>query len=516
MKNSLFKLIKSLSTAEKRQFKVFSKHSNASSKYILLFDAINKQANYNEAKLIKKFSYEANPNGFAVAKNHLYNSILEFLRSKSKNHSTLDGALKSLQDIESLYRHQLYPESLQLTKRTIEYCKKNHLNNLIPILSHWILRVAYNIESQDKTIQLIKQSMQLKDDGIDNIKNDRTYESLYEQAFLENTIYGLAKKGASLNRMMAIKNSKYLQNFDLALSESAQIAFHLAHIQIAKSEADSTKQLIHCQSAYKIAKKPGFKATFFKLLTLTEYLEAILHNLITDKYDLIYEELINLEVPPRVIDIERNKEQSILYIKTVKLNFIGTTENLNSLEQRINDYLSKYGNYTSHPHETAILLNLAAFYYMTGELEKSAKWTKMLANKITKENNQDQYIQFCFLFGVLYLDMGKVDVFQDSIPDFKRYLIQRDKMTPTEAFVFKAFKALANVYNNKKARHDALKALLVELKTIASYMNNRSAINLNQAIIWAESKLKNKTMMQIIQEKAQRQLRLRAKQKSDK
>ena len=55
--NNLHELIKSLTKAEKRYFKVYaSRHmSNSSSNYERLFDAIDRQTDYNEDLLLKKF-----------------------------------------------------------------------------------------------------------------------------------------------------------------------------------------------------------------------------------------------------------------------------------------------------------------------------------------------------------------------------------------------------------------------------------------------------------------------------
>ena len=54
--NALFQLIKSLKKSEKRNFKLFAKRNSATDdlKSVLLFDALDKMENYEEAVLLKK------------------------------------------------------------------------------------------------------------------------------------------------------------------------------------------------------------------------------------------------------------------------------------------------------------------------------------------------------------------------------------------------------------------------------------------------------------------------------
>ncbi|MBL0342180.1 MAG: hypothetical protein IPP71_15465 [Bacteroidetes bacterium] len=66
----LFRLIKSLTTAEKRYFKIFAARHTIGDKneYVNVFDAIDKQENYNEAKLLVTFKNSTFGHSPAIAK----------------------------------------------------------------------------------------------------------------------------------------------------------------------------------------------------------------------------------------------------------------------------------------------------------------------------------------------------------------------------------------------------------------------------------------------------------------
>ncbi|MFB0925750.1 MAG: hypothetical protein QMB65_10815, partial [Vicingaceae bacterium] len=86
----LHQLIKSLSKSEKRSFKLFANRHTIGEKnnYIQLFDAIDKQENYDEAILIKKLKDKKLTDNLSSVKVQLYNLILKNLRQYNPTNKT--------------------------------------------------------------------------------------------------------------------------------------------------------------------------------------------------------------------------------------------------------------------------------------------------------------------------------------------------------------------------------------------------------------------------------------------
>ena len=84
MSNSdpLYQLIKSLSKSEKRNFKLYANRiqSNEESKFMMLFDAMDKLTEYNEDKILQKAN-GISKSQLSNLKAHLYKQILMSLRS---------------------------------------------------------------------------------------------------------------------------------------------------------------------------------------------------------------------------------------------------------------------------------------------------------------------------------------------------------------------------------------------------------------------------------------------------
>src|SRR5688572_453004 len=125
----LFRLIKSLTTAEKRYFKIFaSRHTiGEKNEYVNVFDAIDKQDKYNESSLITLFKNSTFGHSPAIAKNRLYETVLKSLHAFHAD-SSIDVELQRLMhSTEILFKKSLYDDSrktlLRARKIAIKYEK---------------------------------------------------------------------------------------------------------------------------------------------------------------------------------------------------------------------------------------------------------------------------------------------------------------------------------------------------------------------------------------------------------
>ncbi|MGB0424223.1 MAG: hypothetical protein ACPGED_07870, partial [Flavobacteriales bacterium] len=114
--DNLHKLIKSLTKPEKRYFKIFASRHVIGDKnnYLRLFDAMDRQLEYDEAKLLKKFKEEAFINRFSITKNRLYQSVLKSLDAFHSN-SSIEAQLKrQIHCAEIMFNKSLYDQSEKL------------------------------------------------------------------------------------------------------------------------------------------------------------------------------------------------------------------------------------------------------------------------------------------------------------------------------------------------------------------------------------------------------------------
>src|SRR4051812_39408135 len=111
----LYQLIRSLSKSEKRNFKLFANRlqGNEESKFMMLFDVMDKLNEYSEEKILQK-AEGISKTQLSNLKAHLYKQILLSLRLHASNQD-LDIYLREQIDYAKLlYNKGLYNQSLKM------------------------------------------------------------------------------------------------------------------------------------------------------------------------------------------------------------------------------------------------------------------------------------------------------------------------------------------------------------------------------------------------------------------
>ena len=116
-KEYLFRLVKSLSKSEKRQFKIYVNRleSNTDKKFIALFDLLDKMSIYDEQKIAN--SKIVKREQLSNVKSHLYRQILISLRLSISSTNKRLQLREQLDYVYILYNKGLYEQSLQMLQR---------------------------------------------------------------------------------------------------------------------------------------------------------------------------------------------------------------------------------------------------------------------------------------------------------------------------------------------------------------------------------------------------------------
>ena len=148
-KDNLFVLVKSLSKSEKRQFKLYVGRLgvNEDSKFLLLFNVLDKMAEYDEQVILKKGIVKKQQ--LSNLKAHLYKQVLISLRLNPLHQNIRVQIREQLDFATILYHKGLYKQSLKILDKAknlaINYEEKN---------------VAYEILELEKINNLVVCSLQ--------------------------------------------------------------------------------------------------------------------------------------------------------------------------------------------------------------------------------------------------------------------------------------------------------------------------------------------------------------------
>ncbi|MBN8703277.1 MAG: hypothetical protein J0M08_09435 [Bacteroidetes bacterium] len=158
-KSDLYDLIHSLTKAEKRQFKLYSKRYSKieGSNLLKLFDLIEKQSYFNEEEIKLAFADTTFIKQLHVTKNHLYNLILECL--ENTNISKEQKTRSYLNRIDFLRQKELKEQANIVIEKAIKYAKENEQYEYLLLLMTKRLRYREPEKSskdiiENETIQM--------------------------------------------------------------------------------------------------------------------------------------------------------------------------------------------------------------------------------------------------------------------------------------------------------------------------------------------------------------------------
>lgn len=181
--SNLFALIKSLSKAEKRDFKLFcSRKGNVSDKnFVKLFDKIDQQDVYDETKIKKHFAGQKFIKQLTATKYYLYHLILKSSTLNIK--SVHSKQSERLMHIEFLFHKKLYDQAMSLTERYIEEAKAREELTFLYTFLEWKEKLITFIPDIKDNLKLISEAAKNKQQVLKAISNQSHYKSIRAKVF---------------------------------------------------------------------------------------------------------------------------------------------------------------------------------------------------------------------------------------------------------------------------------------------------------------------------------------------
>ncbi|HQU72736.1 MAG TPA: hypothetical protein PKV71_07980 [Calditrichia bacterium] len=156
-KEQLFYLIKSLTPAEKRYFRLFNQQ-NGDSNYLQLFEAIARQTEYDEAAIRRRFKKAPFLRQLHVTKNYLTRQILRSLRNyhgKLSRHAEVHDCLR---EVEILFLRELFDLCDSEIERGLKLARSYELWTETLQLLGWqrrVLLASGNQQDQEEALNAV-------------------------------------------------------------------------------------------------------------------------------------------------------------------------------------------------------------------------------------------------------------------------------------------------------------------------------------------------------------------------
>lgn len=501
----LFQVVKSLTKAEKRNFKLYAGRisSGEDSKFVRLFDVLDALKEYDEKEILRK-APEINPQQLPNLKAHLYGQVLKSLRLIHINQDFTIELREQIDYARVLYNKGLYKQSL----RILDKLKQKAIESNEEIILLEIIDFEKLIEGQYITRSMGNRAEELTSEAR---KATGIIEKTQELSNLAISLYGLYIKLG------------YVRN-----EEDYQVVSHYLKRNLPAYQYDSlsfTEKLYLCQSmvwyyyivqdfvrCYRYAQKwvDLFRANPLMIKRKPDLYLKGLHNLLAalfniQHYPRFVENLLLLEQLKADPQFTLNENIGSL----VSLYYYNNKINQYFMEGRFTDGLSiipevleSIENFETRVDPHRILLfyyKIACLYFGSGDNKNAAKYLNKIINMRDVSLREDIHCFARILNLIAHYEMGNSDLVDYQIKSVYRFLVKMDNLQRVQKEIIKWLRRVPGMMpGDIKGEFCALKQRLEEV--LKDRFELRAFLYLD-IISWLESKIEGVPVQQVIRRK---------------
>ena len=500
----LVQLINALTKAEKRSFRLFVTRNQSSDEilFLRLFDEISRSGEYNEPQVLNRIP-GIKKRQLSNLKAHLYKQLLLCLRMLNRSGNPDIEIRERIDYARVLYDKGLYRQSLDVLAKT----KTRAMRENRFVLTLDILEFEKFIESQYITRSIENRAEELKRETKfleQKISKSLAFSNLAIQ------LYGLYLK---VGHVRSEHDFQYLENFfysNLPAYDAGQLNFYQklylfqSYMWFHYMNQDFANYYKYCKRWY-----DSFEE-FPEMIRLETplYLKSI-HNVLAALYmSYRYSRFLEMlhilnDIPSRGLIVTRNEEglfQMYRYIHLINRHFLtGTfsegTQFMPELAQMLE---SNPYNWDSH-RILVFYYKLACMYFGSGDWYSSITYLNKIINSKSHDLRADIQSYARILNLIAHYELGNDQLIEYQIKSVYRYLAKMKELQSIQSEIFRFLqKTPAMFKKDMKGLFSDLRDKLLKLST--SPYERRAFLYLD-IISWLESKIQDRPVELIIQEK---------------
>lgn len=499
----LFDLIKSLSKAEKRNFKLYAlrQSGNADAKFVSLFDAMDGLDEYDEARILKKcpVKKEQLPN----MKAHLYRQILVSCRLIHVQHNVSIQLREQIDFARILYDKGLYRQSLKI----LDKAKSIALAAQQSTIALEIIEFEKNIETLHITRSMGNRADQLSRETIEmcnKLENNNDLSNLSIQIYSLYLKLGHIRSQKDLKLVTQIFEPKIARYEGRELTFMEQLYLYQAKMWYSYIRHD----FLYCYKYARLVVDLFHEQPRMKSLLYDHYLKGFSRLLETlfmlRDYKRFSATLADFERIAR--EMEETNEHAVilsglvLYFNRINLHFMeGTFHEGVYLVDLIEEYLHKYSNIIDPHYKMLYYYKIACLYFGDGQYTKCIEFLQRIITIRDSKIRRDLQCFARMLNLIASYEAGQDYNLDYQIRSVYSFIVKMNDMHAVQKEIIAFLKKLNNIYASEVKGE--LRALYDRLLPYASHPYERRPFFYLDLISWLESKIRNVPVSTVIQEK---------------
>lgn len=494
----IFHLIKCLTKSEKRYFKVnYSQgKEGGESFYVKLFDAIDRQREYDEKKILATEDYITH---LPTLKGRLYEVILKSLAEFHAGSSTDVVIYRDLHKVEILFNKALHEQALKLLGRVkIIAESKEDFVSLFRVLD-WERRI-YIASSYSSALEKKNSELYIKEqEYIKKFSNLSEYKQLWDNITRALKVQGLHSRSEEEQRNITqIIESPLLASEQNALSNKAKGLHFNIIASYEFSRMNYRNALLNFEKRIEVIEHSPGSILDHPLV----YISALYNILVC--YQGLYDAkgfytIVNKlrDLPSKYPSFKNstNIQMRIFwqsYMRELEMNITsGNYERALSLINIIDEGLKQYGDMIPGDKISVFYYCFALLQFIADNKRKSLYWL----NRIFSMGNKAEVIVKALshiLLLIIQYERGDADSLEYTIKSTYRYLYKSRRIYKLETILLHYLRKETPNLNNPKEIIDSFIRLKVEIEEIVKDPFELNALANFDFISWLESKIENK------------------------
>ena len=504
-KDNLFVLVKSLTKSEKRQFTLYVGRmgSNEDSKFLNLFQLLDKMNRYDEKVILKKGIVTKQQ--LSNLKAHLYKQILVSLRMNPMHKNIRIQIREQLDFATILYQKGLYKQSLKVLEKAKLLANKHEEK----YVAYDIVELEKVIESQyitrslsNRTETLIAEADHLRSHNNLATKLSNLSLQLYERLIKA----GYAKSDQEFREITQFFYEKLPKIDNEHLGFREKLWYYKAHVWYSFLTQDFLSTYKYAAKWVKMFEESpammGIHPVFY--LKGNNYL---MESLALIKYPSKFKETLNRMVYWTEHDSFPKNDN----LKALSFQFYFSNKlNIHFLEGRfveglilipeIKKGIQDYSNQIDPHHIMMFYYKIACVYFGAEDYENCIVYLdKIISNKSLKM--REDLLCFSRVLNIFaHYEAGFDYHLESHLRETYKFLIKMNDLHEVQKAMIRFVKGLGDIYPHELKT--AFKALYEELKQYENDPYERRSFLYLDVLSWLESKIKNVPIATVIKEKA--------------
>ncbi|MGV7107516.1 hypothetical protein [Flavobacterium sp. U410] len=504
-KDFLFVLIKSLSKSEKRQFKLYVNRigMNTDAKFLQLFELLDKMTDYNEEKILK--SNIVTKVQLSNLKAHLYKQILVSLRLNPTLQNMRIQIREQIDFATILYQKGLYKQSLKLLEKAKAMALEHEEKNI----AYEIIEFEKVIESQYITRSISGRadelSIQARDLSRKNVVASKL-SNLSLQLYGYLLKHGYAKSDDEMKKITQYYNDR-MPEFDFEdlgfreklwlykanLWYSFLIQDFLGCFKYASKWVDlfyEYPSMIAINPIWFIKGSNYLLESLYLVNHQTYFKDALtrFENTLADKSFPKNENVLS-------------QEFLALYNGKFNLHFLeGDFKGGLPLVDEVLTQLELFNEQIDEHHHMVFYYKIASLYFGMGDNLKCISYLQKIIGNKNLEMREDLMCFARVLNLVAHYDAREDEQLDKLVKDTYQFLIKMNDLHEVQREMIRFLRNLGFIYPHELK--DAFIELHGKLKRFENHPYEKRAFLYLDIISWLESKIYNKPVALVIQEKA--------------